>query len=270
MLFVNPSTSPTPLYLHDLHLATAHALVWAQDSSAVGVPEIPEMPAPAEHPTDYVQQIIDGLCELCTKDPLTGLANRRYFHHTIERELERVARSGDAALLLILDIDHFKKINDTYGHPVGDMVLQSVAQTLDACVRPMDTVVRYGGEEFAVILPACQVAFAHIIAERLRRSVEATAVCVSPGVQIHLTISVGGAFALQWTRSTRQFWIDRADQQLYHAKQSGRNRVSIEEQTDSTVSAEEKSLLFAAAPSDFSPEDELDELPPLDPLGSVN
>ncbi len=214
-----------------------------------------------EVPSRYLQGLIDGLCELSLKDPLTGLANRRHFRAVLEREIDRVTRSGEAALLLMLDIDHFKKVNDTHGHLAGDVVLQSVARTLSACVRPMDTLARYGGEEFAVVLPACQAAFGRVVAERIRRAVANNPIQISPGVDLNVTVSVGGAFAMQWIRSTTLLWTDRADHQLYQAKSAGRNRVSIEEQPDSTVSAEEKSLLFGPlyTPSGWG------DLPPLDP-----
>ena len=214
-----------------------------------------------EVPSRYLQGLIDGLCELSLKDPLTGLANRRHFRAVLEREIDRVTRSGEAALLLMLDIDHFKKVNDTHGHLAGDVVLQSVARTLSACVRPMDTLARYGGEEFAVVLPACQAAFGRVVAERIRRAVANNPIRISPGVELNVTVSVGGAFAMQWIRSTTLLWTDRADHQLYQAKSAGRNRVSIEEQPDSTVSAEEKSLLFGPlyTPSGWG------DLPPVDP-----
>lgn len=217
-------------------------------------------------PAPYVQALIDGLCELSLKDPLTGLANRRFLYATLDREIDRVTRAGDSALLMMLDIDHFKGINDAHGHLAGDLVLQSVARTLNACVRPMDTVARYGGEEFAVVLPSCQATFARAVAERMRRAIESTPVRISPVEQVNVTVSIGGAFALQWIRSTKQLWAERADQQLYQAKQAGRNCIVLEEPPDSTVSAEEKNMLFAPlfTPSDWG------ELPPLDPPGSVN
>lgn len=217
-------------------------------------------------PAPYVQALIDGLCELSLKDPLTGLANRRFLYATLDREIDRVTRAGDSALLMMLDIDHFKSINDAHGHLAGDLVLQSVARTLNACVRPMDTVARYGGEEFAVVLPSCQATFARAVAERMRRAIESTPVRISPVEQVNVTVSIGGAFALQWIRSTKQLWAERADQQLYLAKQAGRNCIVLEEPPDSTVSAEEKNMLFAPlfTPSDWG------ELPPLDPPGSVN
>ena len=225
------------VFLHDLRLATAHALV----AQAGG-----DMPAlPSEPPTQYLQALIDGLCELSLKDPLTGLANRRYLYATLDREIDRVTRAGDSALLLMLDIDHFKQINDEHGHIAGDMVLQSVAQSLASGIRPMDTLARYGGEEFAIVLPVCPVHFGHSVAERLRLAIQNTPVQVNPSTTIHVTVSIGGVYALQWIRSTAQLWTERADRQLYLAKSSGRNCVRLEEPPDSTVSAEEKSMLFS-------------------------
>lgn len=250
--------SRTPIFLHDLRLATAHALVMQEGGDVATLAE--------GEPAPYVQALIDGLCELSLKDPLTGLANRRFLYATLDREIDRVTRAGDSALLMMLDIDHFKGINDAHGHLAGDLVLQSVARTLNACVRPMDTVARYGGEEFAVVLPSCQATFARAVAERMRRAIETTPVRISPVEQVNVTVSIGGAFALQWIRSTKQLWAERADQQLYQAKQAGRNCIVLEEPPDSTVSAEEKNMLFAPlfTPSDWG------ELPPLDPPGSVN
>jgi diguanylate cyclase (GGDEF)-like protein len=203
-----------------------------------------ELPAPGDGPTAYLQRIIDGLCELSLRDPLTGLANRRHFRAVLTREIEIVARSGNSALLLMLDIDHFKKINDTHGHLAGDKVLQAVARCIAGCVRPQDTVARYGGEEFAIVMPDCQAAYGETVAERVRQSVAALSVPVSPMINLEITTSVGGAFAPVWVRSTADLWIERADTQLYLAKAQGRNRVCIDHQQVISVSPEEKSLLF--------------------------
>lgn len=241
MLFVTGSTSLPSISLSDLRLSTAHALVTQSGAPGLVLPD--------GAPAHYLQALIDGLCELSLRDPLTGLTNRRYFHTVLERELDRMSRSGEPALLLMLDIDHFKNINDLHGHIAGDRVLQSVASTLNSCVRPMDTLARYGGEEFAIIIPSCQAGFGQPIAERIRKSVASTLISVSPALNLNVSVSIGGAYALQWIRSTPQLWIERADNQLYQAKSAGRNRISIEEQPDSTVSAEEKSMLFGTLPT---------------------
>ncbi len=203
--------------------------------------------------TAWMQELVDALLKLSSKDPLTGLANRRQFELTLDREIDRVARSGEAALVLLLDIDHFKRVNDTHGHAAGDVVIQAVGRLLQECVRPMDTVARVGGEEFAVVLPNCPAAFGRTVAERIRRRVELETIAITPPLTLKVTISIGGAFAPQWVRSSARLWMERADQQLYRAKQGGRNRASLEAPPVSVVSAEEKGLLFAT-PSDFLPD----------------
>jgi diguanylate cyclase len=192
----------------------------------------------------WLQGIIDGLCEISSRDPLTGLANRRAFEAALSREADRVARSGEPALLLVLDIDHFKRVNDTYGHAAGDQVIRAVADTLTDCVRPMDLPGRLGGEEFAVILPNCPPAFGQTVADRLRMRVEACVITHAPSQQIGVTVSVGGAYAPQWVRTSPALWMERADLQLYRAKSEGRNRTCLEPTPMSVVSAEEKGLLF--------------------------
>ena len=200
---------------------------------------------------EMLQTLIDGLCDLSQRDALTGLANRRYFASVLDREIDRVARSGESALLLMVDIDLFKRVNDTHGHAAGDVVIKTVAQRLLQCVRPMDTVARYGGEEFAIVLPDCPDSFAHIVTERIRLSIERDPISISPGLDISATISIGGAFAPGWIRSSSALWIERADLQLYSAKTMGRNRTNLEQTSSSTVSAEEKTLLFGNLGDDF-------------------
>lgn len=230
------SAAPALIDIRELHLNDACALLGHGDEAV--------LPPVEESPTLYLQSVIDGLCHLSLRDPLTGLANRRHFMSVLEREIAVVARSGESTLLLLLDIDFFKKINDTYGHPAGDKVLQTVAKCLTECVRPKDTVVRYGGEEFAVILPDCQVSYGHTVAERMRETIEALVITVAPGVNISATISIGGAYAPEWVRSTAAIWTERADTELYRAKTTGRNRVCLDAQQVMAVSAEEKNLLF--------------------------
>jgi diguanylate cyclase (GGDEF)-like protein len=197
-----------------------------------------------ESATDYLQRIIDDLCDISLKDPLTGLGNRRHFHSILERSIEAVARSGESVLLLLLDVARFKPINDSHGHLVRDQVLQANAKCLAACVRPMDTVARYGGEEFAVILPHCRPLFGRAVAERICRTIASLSIPVSPLLSIQATISIGGAYAPEWVRSTADLWIERADQQLYSAKTGGRNQVCLDQPRELAVSAEEKGLLF--------------------------
>jgi len=203
--------------------------------------DLPERSDPA-----WLQAVLDALCDLSSRDALTGLANRRQFEIALAREIDRVARAGEPALVLMVDIDHFKQVNDSHGHPAGDRVLQAVAQRLLDCVRPMDTVARYGGEEFAIILPNCPPAFGRAVAERIRRRVEQEPVPIEGGAPIGITISLGGAFAPQWVRSTATLWLAGADRQLYRAKSEGRNRACLEQPTDVQVSSEEKNMLFSS------------------------
>ncbi len=231
------ATSASLIDLHTLRLGDARALL--EHAGGRGAQEADEAPAV------YLQRIIDELCGLSLKDPLTGLGNRRHFRAALERAIEVVARSGDSVLLLLLDIDHFKQINDAHGHLIGDQVLQAVARALADCIRPMDTVARYGGEEFAMILPNCRPACGHAVAERIRHSIEALTVAISPQTELRVTVSIGGAYAPQWVRSTADLWVERADQQLYRAKADGRNLVFLDQPRESAVSAEEKGLLFS-------------------------
>ncbi len=193
----------------------------------------------------WLQGIVDALADLSNRDPLTGLVNRRSFEMALEREIDRVARAGEPALLLMLDIDHFKRVNDTHGHVAGDVVIRAVADAVRQSVRPMDTVARTGGEEFAVVLPNCPSSFGPTVAERIRATVAGMAVPVTPSVSLTVTVSLGGAFAPQWVRSSPLLWMERTDRQLYRAKAEGRNRACFEPQVESLVSADEKSMLFA-------------------------
>lgn len=230
-------SSVSPIDLHALRLDDARALL-----GHAGKPGAPEA---GEAAVEYLQRLIDELCDLSLRDPLTGLGNRRQFRAALERAIEIVARSGDSVLLLLLDIDHFKQINDAHGHLVGDQVLQAVARALAESIRPMDTVARYGGEEFAMILPNCLPACGQAVAERIRHRIEALSVQVAPHTALQVTASIGGAYAPQWVRSTVDLWVERADQQLYRAKADGRNLVFLDQPQESAVSAEEKGLLFS-------------------------
>lgn len=228
---------PTLIDLQDLRLDDARALLEhaGHDGHA----------QPGEAPLPYLQRLIDGLSELSLKDPLTGLGNRRHLHGALERAIETVARSGDAVLLLLIDIDHFKHINDAHGHLTGDQVLQAVANRLSLCVRPMDTVARYGGEEFALLLPNCRPTCGRAVADRVRAAIESLMIKVAPNTRLQVTVSIGGAYAPEWVRSTTELWIERADLQLYRAKHNGRNQVMLELPQQISVSAEEKGLLFS-------------------------
>ncbi|MEO8154036.1 MAG: GGDEF domain-containing protein [Rhizobacter sp.] len=230
------SHPPVPTEPSQLKLGVAMQLL-AQSGHAL--PELNDVGSAV-----WLQSVIDALCDLSSRDPLTGLANRRQFEMALARETDRVARAGEPALVLMVDIDRFKLVNDSHGHAAGDLVIQAVAQCLLDCVRPMDTVSRFGGEEFAIILPNCPPAFGQTVAERIRRKVEQHDVSIGISETLRVTISLGGAFAPQWVRSSATLWIERSDQQLYRAKTEGRNRACLEMPPVSLVSAEEKGLLF--------------------------
>lgn len=229
--------SPSLIALQDLRLEAACALLGKRPGVAVGT-------AHARDGTAFLQAIIDGLCELSLRDPLTGVSNRRQLMPVLESELDRVVRAGDTALLLMIDIDHFKRINDEYGHATGDQVLRHVAQRLGHCIRPMDTLVRYGGEEFAIVLPTCPLTYGMTVAERMRGAVASSPIQAALGQEVHVTISIGGAYAQQWMRSTPHLWVQRADEQLYRSKHAGRNCIHVEPVSESVVSPEEKNYLL--------------------------
>ena len=234
-----PPTEPSTREAQALNLDAALQLL---EQSGHGLPDLREAGKAL-----WLQAVINGLCELSSRDPLTGLANRRHFELMLAGEVDRVARAGEPALVLMIDIDHFKKVNDAYGHPAGDEVLKHVAHTLQDCIRPMDTVARFGGEEFAMILPNCPPSFAQAVAERIRIRIQSMTIPISPGETVRVTVSLGGAFAPQWVRSSALLWVERADQQLYQAKSEGRNRACLEQPAVSFVSPEEKGLLFGTS-----------------------
>ena len=168
----------------------------------------------------------DLLREQAMTDGLTQLRNHRTFQLDLEQCLRRADRAGASVGLLLLDIDHFKSINDTYGHPFGDAVLRGVAQHLQAAMREGDLVARYGGEEFAIALDLSQDEDALVAAERARAAVEALVFTAERREEVRVTISLGLSFYPQ-DASTKDLLIDRADQALYQAKRRGRNRLVV-------------------------------------------
>ena len=160
-------------------------------------------------------------------DPLTGLANRRFFQEILLRELRRAHRSNQPLALIIADIDHFKGVNDTYGHNVGDEVLEQIGGIMLSSVRATDFVVRYGGEEFVVLMPETRVADAVQVANKLRKTIGDTILesTSRPGMTLKVTIS-GGVGAFPVDGQTGEQLILRADRALYWAKEHGRNQIS--------------------------------------------
>ena len=167
-----------------------------------------------------INEMIDKLQELSTLDPLTGLNNRRYFAHIFHDECARSLRRNEAMTILFLDLDHFKLVNDNHGHHFGDLALQATAICLTKQCRPYDTIVRWGGEEFVILLRATDERSALHFAERIRLAVQKG---FEPALPFDLTISIG--LAQYQEDDTLERLTDRADRALYHAKQTGRNRV---------------------------------------------
>lgn len=185
---------------------------------------------------------------MATHDPLTGAANRRLFMEQFERELERARRSGRPLALLMMDIDHFKRTNDTYGHAAGDRVLQEFVRRCQAVLRPPDVLGRLGGEEFAVMLPDTSAAQAKAIAERLRRETDSLPFGVPGHGGLTVTVSIGALVAQPGEDADTL--LARADAALYSAKGHGRNRVVM---AGVEPDAPEPPEDVAQAPIDFPP-----------------
>jgi diguanylate cyclase (GGDEF)-like protein len=167
------------------------------------------------------------LLQLSNTDPLTGLHNRRYLMDTLAREVERSCRTDIPLSLVMIDIDHFKRVNDTYGHQVGDAVLVAVAALLQGQLRPYDTAARFGGEEFVQVLPSTELAAAGAVAERLRKLTANLSFAKEGAADLELTISAGVAIVSPGSIVNADDLIRQADTALYRAKQDGRNRVVL-------------------------------------------
>ena len=154
-------------------------------------------------------------------DSLTGVKNRTAFDSNFGREIEYSTRKQNDLSLIVLDIDFFKRINDNYGHIVGDAVLRQVAQSVESTIRSSDALYRYGGEEFAIVLNGTDLEGALLLAERIRRNVEALR--IDSLKDVHITLSLGVAILQE--RDNARSLFERADSALYEAKKSGRNRV---------------------------------------------
>jgi diguanylate cyclase (GGDEF)-like protein len=174
--------------------------------------------------------LLERVQQMAVTDGLTGLPNRRSFDRSLERELTRATRTDGRLSVVLLDVDHFKRLNDTHGHVAGDQVLRAIAAALRECGREYDTVARYGGEEFAAVLPGCSSALALQVADRLRRAVEE---CAS---EVPVTASAGVATFPHDGIDTKSL-LEAADDALYASKHAGRNTVRSAEQARSAALA---------------------------------
>jgi diguanylate cyclase (GGDEF)-like protein len=177
--------------------------------------------------TNELECVNEKLAELSTTDALTGVRNRRYFDQVLEREFNRARREREQLSILMLDIDFFKRVNDDYGHQIGDDTLRLVAQILrDIVHRTTDLTARYGGEEFAIILPNTDVAGAYLVADKIRQSI-AEQTLDADGQTFSLTVSLGVMGDEPHSGDSADYWLKEADDALYKAKSEGRNKVVL-------------------------------------------
>ena len=173
---------------------------------------------------DELQQKADELLRVSRTDALTGLDNRRYLEERLGEAFEHARRLSEPFALLMVDLDHFKSVNDTYGHQAGDTILQQLAEVLRGQAREIDRIGRYGGEEFMLLLPGTTLHAAERLAERVRHAVEAHTFTF-PGGTLHRTLSAGVAAWPHARLATPDALVKAADDALYVAKETGRNRV---------------------------------------------
>jgi diguanylate cyclase (GGDEF)-like protein len=174
---------------------------------------------------DEIELKNQELERLSISDGLTGLFNHRHIHALLNEEFERVLRTGDQLTVAMFDLDHFKAVNDTYGHQAGDRVLEQMADILRETAREIDRVGRYGGEEFMVLLPETTIADATVFVERVRREVARHPFDIGAAEPLSMTISAGVATYPDARMTSPESLVRFADEALYAAKSSGRNRV---------------------------------------------
>tara|TARA_E500000318_G_scaffold14854_2_gene14691 strand:+ start:86572 stop:87534 length:963 start_codon:yes stop_codon:yes gene_type:complete len=172
-----------------------------------------------------MSELLRMLAQKAHIDGLSGLYNRQYFDEKLSSEFNRTLRHGQSLSIAMIDIDHFKSVNDTYGHPAGDAVISGVANLIMRETRSIDIACRYGGEEFAIIMPETDPNQAQLMCERIRQGCEHLAWSRHPARNITISVGVAGTGNTDTVTITPEGWVEMADKNLYHAKQSGRNRV---------------------------------------------
>lgn len=217
-------TTRSPVFPQRERLRELDDIATAVEAFGGALTQINERTRQLEREVAERQKVQAQLLELATTDSLTGLRNRRYFFEAAKQEFERAKRYELPLSLVLLDADHFKVINDRYGHPIGDQALQVLATTGRQLLREIDLFARIGGEEFAILLPQTDVRDAWTVAERLRQAIGAAAVPTDQGSALHFTISLGLASLGPATADLNEL-LRQADTAMYQAKQNGRNRV---------------------------------------------
>ena len=195
---------------------------------------------------DRLISISDELLFRATHDTLTGVANRGVILDMVNRERMRQSRDGKSFGIVMADVDHFKYVNDTYGHPIGDVVLQEVSKRMAASVRSYDFVGRYGGEEFLIVVPMSDVEGLMGLAERIRKAVDSKPIQTAAG-EIAITTSLGVAVSSEEHPHDAQVLLRMADDALYRAKQRGRNRSELAP-AEETVAVHSDKVLSGAVP----------------------
>lgn len=230
-----PAPERPDAVLHQLQLDTARNIIRQMNR--------PDPFLAKTDPLTQTQLLIDILCELSMHDGLTGLVNQSGFHAALARELQRTERTGHGCAVLLLDLDHFKRLNDTYGHAAGDATLRLFGQVLTQTLRPMDVAARVGGEEFAVLLAACAPDDAVHTVHRIHQAISPLTVPWDSHT-ITVTVSAGLAWTLPEAACSASQLYMQADRELYRAKQTGRARVChAERPAPDRARAERQALL---------------------------
>jgi diguanylate cyclase (GGDEF)-like protein len=196
---------------------------------------------------DSLRHQVEELSALVSTDALTGLYNFRHFETALQAEMDRSKRSGIPTSLVLVDVDNFKAVNDTYGHEKGNLVLKYLADILRSAVRTTDIVCRYGGEEFAMIFPETHLNLAVKVADRIRIQVASQAAAID-GDEIKLTVSMGASVYMKTSVIDLNDFVTSVDKYLYEAKQSGRNCICHIDYSDLRavieVGADKRAMLF--------------------------